>query len=174
MRDRRASVEATQAYDRMNEMVADDHGPARITFGAGAILRFPGKVVQPTNRPVTINDVATVTGRLYYLAEDKKDRINARIRPSEGSQHVACTADANLSHDLRRYFLDDVRVHGQGNWSRSETGVWTCVSLHIQQVAPVSNVSLRHAIYDLRSITPRWPDVPVTDHALLQEDEGQA
>ena len=154
-------------------MVGEDGGRARVTFGAGVILRFPGNT-RTAEKPFSLIDSATITGRLYALIEEPSGQLKARIRPRGSSTYVSCTADDRVGRQLRNYFLDAVRVQGSGIWSRSEDGAWSCQSLQIQEVHPVKDVSLREAINALRAIEVDWPDDPLADWAKLDEKGGAA
>lgn len=61
VRERRAPADAMRAFSRINTMVAEDRGPARMTFGSAVVLRFPGTVAAPI-KAVTLRDEATITG----------------------------------------------------------------------------------------------------------------
>ena len=173
VRDRRAApAEATRAARRINEMVSQDHTQARITFGAGAILRFSGKVAEQ-DRAVTLTDTATITGRLYALVETPTG-LNARIRPRNAAAYIACTADAEVGRELRNFFMEAVRVQGHGKWTRSVGGEWACESVHIKKVDGVSDVSLRDAINTLRATQVVWPEDPLADWDALQENGSAA
>jgi hypothetical protein len=172
VRDRRAPIDAMRAYRRINEMVGEDKGPARVIFGASVMLRFPG--IQAVQPPLSIADDATVTGRLYALFEAPSGELKARIRPRVGNAYVDCTAESGIGRQLRNYLFDAVRVHGRGNFSRTEGGEWVCDALHIRDVQPVKDVSLREAINALRAIKADWPDDPLADWAALEQEDGAA
>jgi hypothetical protein len=174
VRDRRAPAEAMRAFHRINDMVGEDESHARITFGAGVMLRFPGSNYAARWKPLNIVDRGTVTGRLYSLLEEPSGLLKARIRPRTGSTYVACTAEGSIGRELRNYFLDAVRVHGRGTWSRAESGEWTCQSLQIENVQQIKDVSLREAINALRAIAVEWPDDPLADWDAIEETDGAA
>lgn len=173
VRDKNAPSEAMRAADRINEMVAEDRGVARITYGAAVILRFPGRV-SAIDKPLSIVDHATITGRLYALSEDPSGGIRARIRPRGVSGYISCTADRDIGGDLRNFFADNVRVHGRGTWQRSTGGEWSCLSLHIEDARPVKDVTLREAVNSLREIQADWGDDPLAEWAQLDERNGAA
>ena len=173
IRRQKAPAEAMRAYIRINQMVAEDGGPARMTFGGGVVLRFPGHVPEKASI-VTLVDSATITGRLYALIEDQSGQLKARIRPRNGSGHIACTAEGHVGKQLRNYFLEAVRVRGRGVWARSTDGEWICQSLHIEEVYPVKDASLRDAINALRSIESDWSEDPLADWDFLDEKGGAA
>lgn len=173
VRDRRAPAEAMRAFRRINDMVGEDRGRARVTFGVGVILRFPGNVDSNVT-PFNVVDNATITGKLYALIEQTSGLLNARIRPRSGNTYVSCSADGRIGRQLRNYFLDAVRVQGRGTWVRSENGEWSCQSLHILDVHPVKDVSLREAINALRAIDVDWSDDPLGDWATIDEKDGAA
>jgi hypothetical protein len=173
VRDRRAPADAMRSYHRINEMLAEDDGRARVTFGTAAILRFPGK---PTvaEKPVSMVDTATITGRLYALIEEQSGQLKARIRPRNAANYIACTASGSIGKELRKYFQEAVRVHGRGKWIRRETGEWQCESLHITEVHPVKDRTLREAIDALRTIEADWSDDPLAEWDALEENGDAA
>jgi hypothetical protein len=173
VRERRAPAVAMRAFRRINHMVGEDKSHARVTFGAGVILRFPGSSAAEGEQ-FRLIDTTTVTGRLYALLEEPSGVLKARIRPRTGDTYIACTTEASVGRELRHYFLDAVRVHGRGTWSRAETGEWTCQSLHILDVQPIKDVSLREAINALRAIEIEWPDDPLADWVAIEERDGAA
>lgn len=173
VRERRAPADAMRAFRRINDMVGEDRGHARVTFGAGAILRFPGNLNSDVTQFNLVDD-ATITGKLYALIEQTSGLLKARIRPRGGNTYVSCSADDRIGRQLRNYFLDAVRVQGKGTWVRSENGEWSCQSLHILHVHPVKDVSLREAINALRAIDVEWSDDPLGDWAALDEKDGAA
>ncbi|TAL77315.1 MAG: hypothetical protein EPN75_13230 [Beijerinckiaceae bacterium] len=174
VRDRKAPAEAMNAFRRLDEMVGEDRGNARLTFGANVILRFPGRI-NILKEPFSLIDEATVVGKLYALSEEPSgDGLRARIRPRGGSSYIACTADGDIARTLGNYFLDTIRAYGRGKWERSDSGEWACKSLHIRSVDPVKDVSLREAINELREIKTDWPEDPLEEWALLDEKDGAA
>jgi hypothetical protein len=168
VRDRRAPLDAMRAYTRINEMVGEDKGSARVMFGAAAVLRFPGSTSAPVGQFRIIQDT-TITGRLYALLEDENGKLKARIRPRTGNRYINCTVDRDVSRQLRNFFLDAVKVYGRGVWTRPASGNWTCENLHIVKVDPVKDVSLRDAINALRAIEADWQDDPLGDWDSLEE-----
>lgn len=171
VRDRRAPADAMRAFSRINAMVAEDRGPARITFGSAIVLRFPGAAKEPF-RVVTMRDHAVITGRLYALIEESSGQVKARIRPRSRETYVACTADEVIGRRLRNFFQDIVRVEGVGEWARSENGEWQCTALKIKDVQAVRDLSLRDAIDKVRAIEADWPEDPLADWDA--EEKGDA
>jgi hypothetical protein len=168
VRDRRAPAEAMRAFRRINDMVGEERRHAHVTFGACVILRFPGNVTSDV-APFSLVENGTITGKLYALIEQPSGLLNARIRPQGGNTYVSCSADNRIGRQLRNYFLDAVRVQGMGTWVRSENGEWLCQSLHILDVHPVIDVSLREAINALRAVDVEWSDDPLGDWVALDE-----
>lgn len=123
---------------------------------------------------ITLVDAATITGRLYALAEAPSGVVHARIRPRNGSNYIACTAEGEIAHKLSEHFMTAVRVQGKGIWKRGEAGEWTCQSVRIGQVEGIKDVSLREAINALRAIQADWPDDPLREWAELEEKDSAA
>jgi hypothetical protein len=174
LRDRRAPADATRAFGRVNEMVGEDKGSARITFGAAVVLRFPGKKPQEVTQPFNLVDSATITGKLYALSEDNYGNIRARIRPRGGASYIQCTADQGIVGKLRSCFAETVRIQGRGKWTRAVNGEWSCWDLHVQDVKIVKDTSLREAIDRIREVEAVWPDDPLEEWAALDERDGAA
>jgi hypothetical protein len=167
IRDGRASETAMRAFRRVDDMVGEDGGPARLIYGASVVLRFPGRQIV-RDRIFSITERGAVTGRLYALIEESTGQLRARIRPS-GDNYVPCTADPSVGRDMRNFFMDAVRAYGLGTWARTLGGEWTCRSLHVETVQPVKDVSLREAINSLRATEADWPSDPLADWADLEE-----
>lgn len=174
VRERRAPADAMRAYRRLDEMVGEDRGNARLTFGSAAILRFPGRVSVIPQKSLRLIDHAHITGKLYALSGEASSGVKARIRPRDGSGYVACTADDAIGRKLGKYFLDTVRAYGRGVWTRSNDGHWCCESLHILDVVPVKDISLRDAVNELRKIEAEWPEDPLSEWEALEEKDGAA
>ncbi len=173
VRDGRAPADAQRAYDRINEMVCADKTRARIMFGSGTVLRFSGASAI-LDRPVTVINTATVTGRLYALLEDNHGRVNGRIRSKIGNKYITCIAEGQIAKKLANCFQEVVRLNGRGAWSRDTSGVWTCEYINVHDVFPVNDVPLRDAINALRAIEADWPDDPLGHWADMDEQDGAA
>jgi hypothetical protein len=169
VRERRAPAIAMSAYHKVNEMVGEDRGSARVSFGAANVLRFPGR---PIALPeiVSLVDHATITGRLYALMEDQSGQLKARIRPREGDGYIACTVDNRIASNIGKHFQEAVRAQGRGQWVRSAEGYWSCKLLHITKIEAVADVSLRAAIEKLRGLEIAWPDDPFGDWDTPAQD----
>lgn len=172
VRDGRAPEPAMRAFRRVDDMVGEDGGPARLSYGAGVVLRFPGRSTAEV-RSVSITERGAVTGRLYALMEEPAGQLRARIRPN-GDNYVPCTAEPRVGRELRNFFMDAVRAYGLGTWTRAVDGEWNCRSLHVESVQPVKDVSLREAINSLRAIEADWPSDPLADWGSLEEEAGAA
>ncbi len=173
VRQKRAPADAMRAYHRLDEMVHEDRGPARLSCGPAIILRFPGKVIEKY-KPASILERGTVVGRLYFLMEESPGQLRVRIRPRTGNAYVPCTADGSIGRHLRNYFMDAVRASGRGMWERMESGEWSCRSLHIDDVQPVKDSSLREAINALRNVEAHWSDDPLAEWLEIEERSGAA
>ncbi|AZB54471.1 hypothetical protein EBL89_03705 [Cereibacter sphaeroides] len=165
--------EALRAYARLNEMVAEDGGTARLIRGSAVILHFSGTRVDAA-RPLRMLDHGFITGKLYAMAQDARGGdVKARIRLASGSNSVSCTASSAVGRHLRSFLFEAVRAHGKGEWERTGDGTWICQSLHIDRVEPVRNVSLRAAIDEIRAAEIEWPDDPLGELDELNDAGGQ-
>ncbi|MBO9419731.1 hypothetical protein J7481_09525 [Labrenzia sp. R4_2] len=173
VRDGRAPRDSMNAFRRIEEMVAQDGGRARLQFGTATVLRFTGRNILKAGAFKLI-DTGTVTGRLYSLSEGSDQSIRGRIRPQFGSGYISCTAGPEFSAILRRHLFEAVRVTGKGEWTRSEEGGWTCQHLDVIEVKPVKNTTLREAIETLRAIDAQWGDDPLAEWEEMEMKDGAA
>ncbi len=165
LRQDSAPPEAKRAYRRINEMVYEDGGPARLT-GPAAILYFPG--IKPTEKaPLSIVDYGDVVGKLYALAE-RDGKVSARIRPITGENYIQCIASLDVGKELRKFLFEPVRVYGRGTWIENGDA-WVCDGLTVEEVWPIHSASMRNAIDALRALDIEWPDDPIKEMADLDE-----
>lgn len=166
VRHRRAPNDAMRAYNRINEMVYEDGGPAHLS-GPAQVLYFPGvKPVEET--ALRLADYGSVVGRLYALGEGRAG-VSARIRPRNGDSYIPCTASLEVGRNLRDHLFESVKVCGRGIWIESASGLWSCESMHIDQVCQIKQGGLREAIDAVRAIQVDWPDDPLHELYELHE-----
>jgi hypothetical protein len=169
IRDRRAPAADMAAYRKLDAMVAEDGGKARLQINANNVLRFPGRAV-PALATLTLDETVTITGRLYALSEEPGGALKMRIRPRDGQGYILCTADPDLGPSLAGLFQQTVRAQGWGRWTRNPDGIWICENAHITRVDHVNDVSLRATIDALRAIPATWPSDPLGDWDRFERD----
>jgi hypothetical protein len=168
---REAPREAMRAYNRINQMVYEDGGPARLK-GPATVLHFPGVAAGGVDR-LKIVDYGDITGRLYSLSESRENQLSARIRPLTGEGYVQCTASKEIGRTLRELLFEPVRAYGRGTW-REAGNVWICEGLAIEAAWPVKGGDLREAIDALRALEADWPENALDEMAKLDEADPVA
>lgn len=167
VRNRQGPADAMRAYHRIDEMVYEDGGTAKLS-GPALVLFFPGTA--PAQEPsLRLVEQGSITGRLYALAELSQG-ISARIRPLGGGNVLHCTATDGLGRQLRELLFEPVRASGRGTWVRGEEGNWDCEKFEIDEIWQVKSSSVRDAIDELRRIEAEWPEDPLSE--MLDFDEA--
>ena len=156
IRDRTAPKTALRAHDTINAMLREDKTSGSLADRRGGnVIEFPGSKVSDTS-VFRIRDAATFTGELYHIAGV-----------------VFCTTTKDIAKSLRDFLFESVRVSGRGTWVRAADGPWQIDDFTIADFAPVKKESLRAAVNRLRAMDIRWPDDPIGEIRLLNEEGGR-
>ena len=171
IRDRTAPKTALRAHDTINAMLREDKTSGSLADRRGGnVIEFPGSKVSDTS-VFRIRDAATFTGELYHIAGTATD---AKVRISTDAHGVVfCTTTKDIAKSLRDFLFESVRVSGRGTWVRAADGPWQIDDFTIADFAPVKKESLRAAVNRLRAMDIRWPDDPIGEIRLLNEEGGR-
>jgi len=168
-----APREAVIAHDRINEMLAQDGKTARIQTTGAVILRFPG-VQSPDDDVLKVKGPASLIGYLYYLTEDMKGVVKARLRvqtQSDKQRSVDATCDALFASEFKTLMFETIRVTGTADWCRTRNGEWIPSSVHITNAHRIENRSLRQAVERLRKVNAGWVENPIAFQKHFDKDE---
>lgn len=169
VRQKTAPIEIMRHADWLNTMLADDQTSAILKEGSAIILRFPG-VMGYLPSTLRVPDRGSVLGYLYMLSEAPKG-FHARIRVESGGA-LLCTAAPAVAKKLREHLFESVKVSGPGLWERSSEGVWTAVTLDIEEFIPADSAKLRAIIDQLRGLGIDWDDYSSYEDQDIAEMHG--
>jgi len=150
--------EAQNAFDTLTTMAAEDRTPARVVAKSGTVVHFPRS--HNYHRPLSVHERGSVTGRITGMVDEKTGGARVRIRPTDGGPLVYATASSQTADGLGKFFRQHVRIHGFGEWKRSDTGGWVCAGIEIDEIYPVENVTVLDAVKSLREVKVDWLENP--------------
>lgn len=153
----KSTIEARNAYNKINEMLCEDNATAFLKKNSAIIIKFPG-IVERNTDPLVVSDYGSVDGYLYMLSQSK-DGFRARLRIDEST--LNCTVKGSALQDMKDLLFETVRVSGQGRWQRNDDGIWHPISLCIDAAKLLKRSSLKQAVKDLQSIDLDWPEDPL-------------
>ena len=169
-----APRDAIGAHDRINEMLAEDGKTARIQTTGAVILRFPGLPDQ-SEGIVKIKGPASLSGYLYYLTEDARGTVKARLRvptQTDKQRSVDATCDARFANELKTLLFETIRVVGTADWRRTESEEWIPSSVHITDAKKIEIRGLKQAVESLRKVNAGWVDNPIAFQRNYDNDEN--
>ncbi|MEE9375738.1 MAG: hypothetical protein V3V04_05330 [Rhizobiaceae bacterium] len=170
IQDKTAPRLALVAHDKINQMLADDNTSGEFTDHLGRnIILFPG-VRHDTPKLVSMRDTATFIGELYQIAGTNKD---AKIRiKTELYGVVYCTTTKDIAKALSDYLFEQIKVSGQGMWTKNANGGWDIGDFTITDFLPVQKESLRGTVDRLRDLKLNWPKDSLAKLKHLDEKSG--
>lgn len=149
--------EPLSAYKALNKLLRDDDaiGVLSNTTSRGMVIRFPGRELAE-EKFGSIRQQGSIDGIITGIrGKDKTIHITLE---SEGQQISGCETDRAIAKQLAAKYLEPVRLHGRGNWSRDADGVWTLLKFKIESFKSLQDVPLSSALAELRAIPTEWGD----------------
>lgn len=133
------------AYNRLQDLMADDGVNGRIKCDNAVVLQFP----KTTGAQVdTIRKRGSVQGVLYRVG-GKDDTVPVRLEGANGEQ-LRCETDRAMASELAHYLFQNIRVTGEGEWIRVDGGPWKLKKLKVHSYRTLKSDGFRKAMKDLR------------------------
>ena len=146
-----ADADAQAAVAAINQKLAEDGKTAYLKQGRGKLLTFNGHVAPAPKKPVygPITQPGTLEGKLIRLGgrDDTKP-----VHLQDGDEVHICNANSAVAKRLAQYYEQQIRVTGNGRWSRNEDGSWALEYFNITDVEELKDESLSVVIERLRQI----------------------
>lgn len=165
VRDRVQSVrrgqgpaDAMKAFDQANKRLKQDNAVGTLSeAGDAEIIRFPGRDMP---EPVTFgafNQEGTLDGKVI-LVGGRSDPVPVHIQ--QGRTIYNCQAKRDIASALGRHlFQSELRVRGEGRWSREADGTWTLLRFTIHSFEILEDEPLSAVVGRLREISGSgWVD----------------
>lgn len=154
-----APIANMAAYRALNKKLKEDKSFGELApLGGAKLLPFPGK---DAPEPVTLSGVmesGSIDGMIIRVG-GKREEIPVAIQSGD-VVYGKCVATKPLAKELAKFLFEgELRLFGQGRWSRNEDGVWALQKFHISRFEKLDDAPLDSVIADLRSIPhEQWGD----------------
>lgn len=154
-------AEAVNAYRRLNRRLLDHDATGVLDDDTGTnVLVFPGR---EQAEPVTFgsfNQESFLDGVVIRVG-GVRDPVPVTLE-SANQRHMRCLADREMAKVLAQYlFGPEIRVHGNGRWSRDKLGAWTLERFVAGRFEVLGGEPLSAVLARLRDIPgSEWPDSP--------------
>jgi hypothetical protein len=135
---------------QLNELLAEDNTSATLRSpNFGIVIEFPGKNNKrdPLIGPIT--ESGEIQGELFMVG-GRDETISLHIRSED--EIFICTATRQQAMEISQYLFKPVRVHGEGKWTRLETGRWKLMSFVVAGFRSLNSMGLRTAVKSLREL----------------------
>ncbi|MGY2184683.1 hypothetical protein [Pseudomonas sp. SDO5591_S426] len=138
---------AVAAYKTLSGYMALDRTGGSIRSEGAQIFQFPRvKLEEP---PLRIIKPSSIQGRLYSVG-GKDETVPVRIEGAD-NESLLCEADVAVAERLAQFLFKPVRLHGDGEWVRSDEGAWKLVKLKISTFTKLEDIGFKEAIARLKA-----------------------
>lgn len=153
-----APAEPMKAFAALNKLLRDDNaiGVLRDMTPRGVVIPFPGRNIVEEKFP-TIRQHGSIDGIVTGIRG--RDATAHVILQSESQQLSGCEIkDRTLAKQLAAKYLEPVRLHGRGKWTRDAEGVWQLDEFKVESFESLNDAPLAKALDDLRTVQFDWDD----------------
>lgn len=156
---------AIAAYRTLSAYMAVDGTGASIRSDGNEIFQFPHfKSEAP---PLRIIKPSTIQGRLYSVG-GRDETVPVRIEGAD-NESLLCEADVAVAERLAQLLFKPVRLHGDGEWVRSDDGAWKLVKLKISSFARLEDIGFKEAVARLKAAGGvEWNDMSGAHSDILE------
>ena len=146
-----ADADAQAAVTAINQKLASDGKTAYLKQGRGKLLTFDGQTASTSKSPAygPVTQPGTLEGKLIRLG-GKDDTKPVHLQ--DGDEVHICNANSAIAKSLAAFYEQQIRVSGNGRWSRNEDGSWKLEYFNITGVEPLTEEPLSAVIERLRHI----------------------
>ena len=167
--------DAMKAYKQTNRRLKDDNSIGVLTEnGTAEIIRFPGREMEYPESYGPFKQDGALDGKII-LVGGKSDPVPVHIQ--QGEVIYNCYAVRSLASELGRHlFESEVRVKGNGRWTREPDGEWTLDRFTIKSYEVLEDEPLSTVVAELREIRGSgWNKVADPWEEIMnmrQQDDG--
>jgi hypothetical protein len=171
-----APRDAVEAYQRIDDMLADDNAVGILRPGKGCkVITFPGRSRPKPVEYGPIREEGFVEGEIVRIGGRDKS-VHVTLQDGD-TVYSNIETDRDTARQLARLIYGPVvRLWGTGAWRRSIAGEWTIERFSVARFEVVGDTDFAAALPDLRAIAgSEWhlEDDPVATLLASRYDEGQ-
>ncbi|WP_332765935.1 hypothetical protein [Pseudomonas koreensis] len=138
---------AMAAYKTLSSYMAVDGTGASIRSDGDQIFQFPHVKLEAP--PLRIIKPSSIQGRLYSVG-GRDETVPVRIEGAD-NESLLCEADVAVAERLAQLLFKPVRLHGDGEWVRSDDGAWKLVKLKISSFVKLEDIGFKEAVARLKA-----------------------
>ena len=145
-----ATPEAAEAFKHINKKLREDNGVGLIYQETAEIIRFPGREAVEPVAFGAFNQEGSLDGVVIRIG-GTKEVVPVHLQTGE----IIYDAEAKrpLAKQLAEHlFTSELRVYGQGRWSRDEEGSWKLVRFTIRDFEILESKPLSEVVGALRAV----------------------
>lgn len=100
-----------------------------------------------------------------------KEWVPVHLRTMDEITVTGCYARRQVAKLLGAHLFEEVRLHGRGRWSRTDSGQWVLDRFWVDTFDVLDDAPLPTVIGNLRALKVRWQKKPVAD--ILRKEEAK-
>ena len=164
-------LDATKAFQRLNELLRDDNAVGTLKGEGGAeVIQFPGRTLPRVETIGPVQQPTTIEGQLIRIGGKDK---SVPFHLADGNRLWSGNMTRSLAKQMSQHlFGPTLRVTGTGSWKRGIDGQWALERFQASGFEVLDDASLTEALARLRSIGPHdvaiwnlWRDMRGSDDA---------
>ena len=156
---------AVAAYKTLSDYMAIDGTGASIRSEGAQIFQFPR--IKQEEPQLRIIKPSSIQGRLYSVG-GKDETVPVRLEGAD-NESLLCEADVAVAERLAHYLFKPVRLHGDGEWVRSDDGTWKLVKLKISTFTKLEDIGFKEAVSRLKAAGGvDWNDISSAHSGILE------
>ena len=171
---REAADDADKAVQKLNRLLAEDSTTGSLVDGNDTkLVSFPGHdgLEHPqVSAYNAVRESSSVDGVLTRIG-GRGNSVSAHLQDG-GLTHI-CTANRDMARRLAPHLFGDLlRVQGEGQWQREDSGTWALRRLNIASFQVLKSEPLTEVVKRLRSIEGSdWKNIddPVAELKRIRE-----
>jgi hypothetical protein len=173
IRNRSAPQKAMQAYDAIDNRLADDGATAVLRAPYDTVIQFPGKTKPVSEVLGPVVESETIDGEIIQIG-GRDETISVYLLDRDKRDICICTTTRDRGRKLARLIFQQVRIHGQATWIRANNR-WKREHFSIDSWDELTEQSLEDVIQRLRAVpTPNIDNIdPFAILAELRGEDGK-
>ena len=138
----------------LNRMLMEDGGTGYVKAEPGPrIINFPGRKT-PMSEEVTIHETGELIGSVVRVGGRSKNDKAIPITMLGDGEYYPCRTSKELAKRLAAYLFEgEIRVNGNGKWTRGTDGIWSLQLFDIKDFTQIEGGrSLSSFVEDMRNV----------------------
>lgn len=153
-------IEGAKLRKEINRMLMDDSQVAYLRVVKGPkVMQFAGRNT-PISQEVSVHESGELDGVVIRVGGRDKS-VPVQLQSADGEYHN-CNTTRSIAKQLAALLFDkQVRVSGEGQWTRTAEGVWILEEFQITNFVVLGDSAPSNFLEDMRAIAGSgWNEMP--------------